>query len=85
MKRIPVFIAGIMAGLAAAVAGWIIVEKIGGGDSAPPVDHAKDRAASAPQASGDRKPLYYRNPMGLSDVSPAPKKDSMGMDYIAVY
>jgi membrane fusion protein, copper/silver efflux system len=29
--------------------------------------------------------LYYRNPMGLPDVSKTPKKDSMGMDYIAVY
>src|SRR5215216_4089104 len=28
---------------------------------------------------------YYRNPMGLPDTSPTPKKDSMGMDYIAVY
>ena len=33
----------------------------------------------------DRKLLYYRNPMGLPDVSPMPKKDSMGMDYIPVY
>ncbi len=32
-----------------------------------------------------RKLLYYRNPMGLPDTSPTPKKDSMGMDYIAVY
>lgn len=32
-----------------------------------------------------RRVLYYRNPMGLPDVSPTPKKDSMGMDYIAVY
>lgn len=32
-----------------------------------------------------RKPLYYRNPMGLPDTSPVPKKDSMGMDYIPVY
>ena len=29
--------------------------------------------------------LYYRNPMGLADTSPVPKKDSMGMDYIPVY
>jgi len=29
--------------------------------------------------------LYYRNPMGLPDTSPAPKKDPMGMDYIPVY
>jgi membrane fusion protein, copper/silver efflux system len=34
---------------------------------------------------GERKILYYRNPMGLPDTSPVPKKDSMGMDYIAVY
>jgi Cu(I)/Ag(I) efflux system membrane fusion protein len=34
---------------------------------------------------GDRKIKYYRNPMGLSDTSPSPKKDSMGMDYIPVY
>ena len=31
------------------------------------------------------KILYYRNPMGLPDTSPTPKKDSMGMDYIPVY
>ena len=36
-------------------------------------------------AQGERKILFYRNPMGLPDTSPAPKKDSMGMDYIAVY
>ena len=29
--------------------------------------------------------LYYRNPMGLPDVSPTPKQDSMGMDYLPVY
>jgi membrane fusion protein, copper/silver efflux system len=32
-----------------------------------------------------RRILYYRNPMGLPDTSPVPKKDPMGMDYIAVY
>jgi len=37
------------------------------------------------QATGPRKALYYRNPMGLPDVSPTPKKDSMGMEYIPVY
>jgi len=36
-------------------------------------------------AKKERKLLYYRNPMGLSDTSPTPKKDQMGMDYIAVY
>jgi Cu(I)/Ag(I) efflux system membrane fusion protein len=44
--------------------------------------------ASAEQsgpASSKRKILYYRNPMGHPDTSPVPKKDPMGMDYIAVY
>ena len=36
-------------------------------------------------AAGPRKIIYYRHPMGLPDTSPLPKKDSMGMDYIAVY
>jgi Cu(I)/Ag(I) efflux system membrane fusion protein len=34
---------------------------------------------------GERRVLYYRNPMGLPDTSPMPKKDPMGMDYIPVY
>jgi Cu(I)/Ag(I) efflux system membrane fusion protein len=41
--------------------------------------------ASAAPAAGQRKILYYRNPMGLPDTSSVPKKDSMGMDYIPVY
>lgn len=39
----------------------------------------------AAAAKAGRKLLYYRNPMGLADTSPTPKKDWMGMDYIAVY
>ncbi len=35
--------------------------------------------------TGTRRILYYRNPMGLPDTSPVPKKDSMGMDYVPVY
>jgi Cu(I)/Ag(I) efflux system membrane fusion protein len=42
-------------------------------------------AAPAPAATADRKIKFYRNPMGLADTSPIPKKDSMGMDYIPVY
>jgi Cu(I)/Ag(I) efflux system membrane fusion protein len=38
-----------------------------------------------PSSGTPRKILYYRNPMGLPDTSPMPKKDSMGMDYIPVY
>lgn len=42
-------------------------------------------APKAQTAQPERRILYYRNPMGLPDTSPVPKKDSMGMDYIAVY
>ena len=45
-------------------------------------DDPADVAAAPP---ADRKIKYYRNPMGMPDVSPTPKKDSMGMDYIPVY
>ena len=41
--------------------------------------------AETPKAGGERKIKYYRNPMGLPDTSPVPKKDWMNMDYIAVY
>lgn len=44
-----------------------------------------EATASTSAASAERKLLYYRNPMGLPDTSPVPKKDSMGMDYIPVY
>ncbi len=37
------------------------------------------------KGEGGRKLLYYRNPMGLPDTSPTPKKDPMGMDYTPVY
>jgi Cu(I)/Ag(I) efflux system membrane fusion protein len=40
---------------------------------------------AVPKREGKGKLLYYRNPMGLADTSPVPKKDWMGMDYIAVY
>lgn len=48
---------------------------------------AEKRSQTTPPAdpSQERRIVYYRNPMGLPDVSPVAKKDSMGMDYIAVY
>jgi membrane fusion protein, copper/silver efflux system len=50
-------------------------EKIGAGET----------AAVTAFAPAGKKLLYYRNPMGLPDTSPTPKKDSMGMDYLPVY
>ncbi|MEA2753869.1 MAG: rane fusion protein copper/silver efflux system [Aliidongia sp.] len=45
----------------------------------------KTEPAVKPPGSDGRRVLYYRNPMGLSDTSLKPKKDSMGMDYLPVY
>ena len=45
---------------------------------------AAQPTSSAP-TKAEKKLLYYRNPMGLPDTSPTPKKDPMGMDYIAVF
>ncbi|MDB5573597.1 MAG: Secretion protein HlyD precursor [Tardiphaga sp.] len=58
-----------------------------------PVYPETNAGAAAPTAmptpasgtGGERKIKFYRNPMGLPDTSPVPKKDSMGMDYIPVY
>lgn len=46
-----------------------------------PMPDAKETS----EAAGERRILYYRNPMGLADTSPTPKDDSMGMAYIPVY
>ena len=46
---------------------------------------APSGGTTATAGKSERKILYYRNPMGLPDTSPVPKKDPMGMDYIPVY
>jgi membrane fusion protein, copper/silver efflux system len=59
-----------------------------GRDYVPVFEDKAASAGTAPPAkpSGEsHRVLYYRNPMGLPDTSPAPKKDSMGMDYLPVY
>jgi Cu(I)/Ag(I) efflux system membrane fusion protein len=66
------------------------VKTADGRDFVPVYDNEEKGFAGArptppQQAQSDRKPLYYRNPMGLPDTSPVPKKDWMGMDYIPVY
>jgi membrane fusion protein, copper/silver efflux system len=61
-------------------------------DEEPALDHPQPAGPSTTQTQSQpptektgRRILYYRNPMGLPDTSPTPKKDPMGMDYIPVY
>lgn len=46
----------------------------------------REKAGTGPtKAPGERKIVYYRNPMDPSIHSQTPAKDDMGMDYIPVY
>jgi len=79
-------IAGALALAAAGAAGY----RLGTGSwplstTATPAGHADHAMTTAAAPAAKRKVLYYRNPMGLADTSPVPRKDSMGMDYIPVY
>jgi Cu(I)/Ag(I) efflux system membrane fusion protein len=69
----------VVAALAAGAGYWFGTQR-GGHEHAAVGD-----SAAGPAEPGGKKVLYYRNPMGLPDTSPTPKKDSMGMDYIPVY
>lgn len=85
MNRIFHSLLGIAGVLAAVGAGYWW----GSAAPASPSDSLQNNSANAAGESGavpgGRKLLYYRNPMGLPDTSPTPKKDSMGMDYLPVY
>ncbi len=61
---------------------WLGTRSLAAGHGAPTA--GATTAATTP-ATKQRKLLYYRNPMGLADTSPTPKKDTMGMDYTPVY
>ena len=76
MTRIQTLSLAIGVALAALAVGWMAGRATNDSTSA-------NRSAEAPAA--ERKVLYYRNPMGLPDTSPVPKKDPMGMDYVPVY
>src|SRR5690606_32990601 len=76
MTRVQTLSIAVAAALAAMALGWTIGRTTG--------DNAADPSTTA-AAPAEREILYYRNPMGLPDTSPVPKKDSMGMDYVPVY
>lgn len=71
-----------------AVAGLIVALAAAGGGywaGKRGTDAGQGTTLAAVAEKGARKVLYYRNPMGLADTSPVPKKDPMGMDYVPVY
>jgi Cu(I)/Ag(I) efflux system membrane fusion protein len=72
---------GLVAASLAAGYWWGMKEAEGGRRKA----EGQTAAETGKSAAAGKKILYYRNPMGLPDISPVPKKDPMGMDYIPVY
>lgn len=74
MKPTNAMIAVALAAALAAAGGYWMGQKTESGE-----------ATATAQKEPARKILYYRNPMGLPDTSPVPKKDAMGMDYVPVY
>ena len=86
MNRNPTLILAVVAIAAALGAGYWAGGRQPAGSGETVASAGADGAAPGePAGKKARKILYYRNPMGLPDTSPEPKKDSMGMDYIAVY
>ncbi len=75
MTRVQTLPLALGIALAALAVGWLAGRATSDSPAAP----------TSAEAPAERKPLYIRNPMGLPDTSPVPKKDPMGMDYVPVY
>ncbi len=84
MRRLSSFIICLLIGIGvgAALTHWFVPRPTAIFAAAEQTQPSQEMGA---KPTKDRKILYYRNPMGLPDTSPVPKKDSMGMDYIPVY
>ncbi len=83
MKRtIPILVAAVVLLFGLGAGYWW-----GANRAVHPVPTASAPAGEVAAKAGASKGriLYYRNPMGLPDTSPVPKKDPMGMDYVPVY
>ncbi len=83
MRRAVAFaLVATVAASAGAGAGYWLAS---GYPAASPAPETETSQPHAPSTTGERKILYYKDPMGGPDTSPVPKKDSMGMDYVPVY
>ena len=88
MNRKQIIIIAVSTGLALAAGYWwghTTGTRGHGSPAATGTGGTTGAVASGGTAGQPHRILYYRNPMGLNDTSPVPKKDAMGMDYIPVY
>ena len=83
MKASNVIVTLVVLGAVGAGGYWLGGRHAGSAQTLAATAPGGSAAATAPAKAP--KVLYYRNPMGLPDTSPTPKKDQMGMDYIPVY
>jgi Cu(I)/Ag(I) efflux system membrane fusion protein len=81
--KAPTFLIAVLAAVGAGFGGYLLGTRL---HAAAPASATADASSGvSAQAAAKRRILYYRNPMGLADTSPTPKKDPMGMDYVPVY
>ena len=85
MKRSGSIVLGVAVAAALLAIGYWSGRRVEGTHAAVVAASPSASAGGATEKKSARKLLYYRNPMGLPDTSPTPKKDPMGMDYIPVY
>jgi multidrug efflux pump subunit AcrA (membrane-fusion protein) len=63
----------------------VAVGSVGAGLGLGAIVFRKPAEVPSSAQTGERKILYYRDPMNPARTSPSPRKDEMGMDYVPVY
>ena len=87
MKRHSIIIFGLIVGIifVGGFGYWLGSMRINSNTTSSSLLNLGNNKNSVGTKKNERKILYYRNPMGLPDTSPVPKKDPMGMNYVAVF
>ncbi len=67
------------------ICGMTLTKIEGAGAAGVPAGGPGGETGTSPAPKGERKILFYRNPMNPAVTSPVPMKDEMGMDYVPVY
>ncbi|MBF0532500.1 MAG: efflux RND transporter periplasmic adaptor subunit [Candidatus Omnitrophica bacterium] len=87
MKNCPMMKAHLKPGerIVCPVCGEVIADINGKVVEIQPAPFAVAGKSAGTGQPGERKIIFYRNPMTPDVTSPVPMKDSMGMDYVPVY